>query len=593
MFDSSSHKLLRLFLAAPWRYTAARPRPGNRAARGARLTVEALEERALLAAAGAGFVQSNLVSDMPGLAAFTDPQLLNPWGLTASAQGPFWVADNQTGFSTLYDGAGNKNGLVVNIPSAPGNPFTHPTPTGTVFNTDPNPADFNVTAMGQPMASVFLFATLDGTVSGWNGLGTDAVLAVQSPGSIFTGLAIDTSQVAGNTLLYAADWGKGTIDVFKGNFQQIDRGAFQDPAIPSGFRPFNVQDINGTIFVTYAQFAPATGADTGTGGFVAEFTRDGVLKATLNGNGPFNSPWGVAQAPAGFGNLGGDLLVGNFGDGHINAFDANGNFVGVLRDASGSPITIGNLWALRFGNGAGAGDANTLFFTAGVTDAPTTLFGASDGLLGALQPLTQNQRFVGQVYQDLLRRSVDATGLTAWTSLLNQGMSRDQVVQDIESSLEFRTDQVTAIYNQFLHRGVDPSGLATFTNLLASGGTVEQVEALVVGSAEYFQNRGGGTNTGFLSALYQDGLNRAVDPIGQAVFGMALANGVTPGQVAAAVFGSLEFLQDTVQGFYQNLLHRAADPTGLNAFVSALQSGATDQQVIAAIAGSSEFFANV
>jgi len=593
MFDNFSRKLQLLFRSAACRYAAARPRRGHQAARGARLTVEGLEERALLDASAIGFIEANLVSDIPGMAATTDPQLINPWGITASGQSPFWVSDNQTGFSTLYNGAGNKQALVVTIPSAPGSMFAHSTPTGTVFNTDPNGADFAVTAMGTTAASKFLFATLDGTISGWNGTGTNAIIAFQSAGSIFTGLAIDTSQAAGNTLLYAADWGKGTVDVFNGNFQQVDQGAFQDSAIPSGFCPFNVQDINGTIFVTYAQFDPASGADTGTGGFVAEFTRDGVLKATLNGTGHLNSPWGVAQAPASFGSFGGDVLIGNFGDGHINAFDANGNFVDVVRDAAGNPITIGNLWGLRFGNGAGSGDANTLFFTAGVTDAPATLFGASDGLLGSLQPETQNQRFVSQVYMNLLKRGVDPTGLNAWTAMLNQGMSRTQVVQAIEGSLEFRTDQVTAIYRQFLHRAVDPTGMATFTNLLAGGDTVEQVEAMVVGSQEYFQNRGGGTNSGFLSALYQDGLNRAIDATGQAAFGMALANGATRGQVAAAVFGSTEFLRDSVQGFYQNLLKRAADPTGLNAFVNELQHGVTDQQVIAAIAGSTEFFANV
>jgi uncharacterized protein (TIGR03118 family) len=584
MFGPFSRKLLKRISQA-----ATSRRPVRRRS----LEVEGLEERSLLTAAPIGFVQANLVSDIAGLAAVTDPQLINPWGLTASAKGPFWVSDNQTGFSTLYDGSGNKQGLVVTIPSAPGSPFSHPTPTGTVFNTDTNAGDFNVTAQGQTSASIFLFATLDGTISGWNGMGTDAIVAFQSAGSIFTGLAIDTSQSAGNTLLYAADWGKGTVTVLNGQFQQVDQGAFQDSAIPSGFRPFNVQDINGTIFVTYAQFAPSTGADTGTGGFVAEFTRDGVLKATLTGNGQFNSPWGVAQAPVGFGSFGGDVLIGNFGDGHINAFDANGNFVDVLRDAAGNPITIGNLWALRFGNGANAGDANTLFFTAGVTDAPTTIFGATDGLLGSLQPETPNQRFVGQVYQDLLKRGVDPAGLNNWTGLLNQGVSRAQVVQDIEGSMEFRTDQVTAIYNQFLRRAVDASGLATFTNFLANGGTVEQVEAMVVGSPEYFQSRGGGTNNGFLKALYQDALNRAIDPTGQSTFGMALGNGATTGQVAAAVFASTEFLQDTVQGFYSNLLHRTADTFGLNSFLNAMQGGATDQQVIAAIAGSDEFFANV
>jgi len=371
------------------------PRP-----RTCRLAVEQLEDRRLLSA---DFLQTNLVSDIPGLAAFTDPQLINPWGLTASGGSPFWVSDNQTGFSTLYNGQGVKAGLVVAIPSAPGSPFTHATPTGTVFNTDSNANDFEVTAIGKkgPVTarSIFLFDTLDGTISGWNGTGTNAVIApVDDPNAIFTGLAIDTSASAGNSLLYAADWGKGTVDVFNGSFTQVDKGSFQDPAIPSDFRPFNVQDLNGHIFVTYAQFAPATGADTGTGGFVAEFSRDGVLETTIKGGGHLNSPWGLAMAPQGFGDLGGDLLVGNFGDGHINAFNlsdpshGNANFEGTLTDASEKPITIENLWAIRFGNGGAAGSTNTLFFTAGLTDAPATIFGATDGLLGSLQAISSVRR---------------------------------------------------------------------------------------------------------------------------------------------------------------------------------------------------------
>jgi uncharacterized protein (TIGR03118 family) len=357
-----------------------RNRPARKPA-GFRPSVETLEDRHLLATA---FLQTNLVSDIPGLAAVTDPQLINPWGLTASSTGPFWVSDNQVGLSTLYNGQGDKLGLVVNIPSAANSPFTHATPTGTVFNTDPNKSDFNVTDSGTTRAAIFLFDTLDGTIDGWNGASDNAVIAVQKPGAVYTGLAIDTSTTAGNTLLYAADWGKDSVDVFTGTFEQIDQTTFQDRAIPKDFRPFNVQDVDGTIVVTYAQFDPSTGADTGKGGYVAEYSRDGELLMTIR-SGRFNSPWGVALAPAGFGDVGGDLLIGNFGDGHINAFDKHGHFVAELKDAAGKPITIGNLWALRFGNGGAAGDANTLFFTAGLTDAPATIFGATDGLLGSLQ----------------------------------------------------------------------------------------------------------------------------------------------------------------------------------------------------------------
>jgi uncharacterized protein (TIGR03118 family) len=345
--------------------------------------LEALEDRCVPSAAE--FVQTNLVSDVRGMAANTDPQLVNPWGLATGPGGPFWVSDNQTGFSTLYDNLGNKF-ATFNIPKAPGSSFTHATPTGIVFNTDNSPNDFVVTAKGPggTAASIFLFATLDGTISGWNGNGENAIVAVKNPGAVYTGLAMDTN--ASNSLLYAADWGKGTVDVFNGNFQQIDKNAFKDPAIPAGFRPFNVQDVNGQVYVTYAQFDPTTGADTGTGGFVARFNRDGVLQQTITGDGWFNSPWGIALAPSGFGHFGGDLLVGNFGDGTINAFNPhNGHFVGQLQTTAGQPFQVNNLWALEFGQGGVSGSPNTLFFTAGVKDAPATIFGASHGLFGSLQ----------------------------------------------------------------------------------------------------------------------------------------------------------------------------------------------------------------
>jgi uncharacterized protein (TIGR03118 family) len=570
-----------------WINGLMRSRPIMRTRRTFRPCAEGLEERWLLAN---NFVQANLVSDIPGMAAVTDPQLINPWGLVAGSNTPFWVSDNQNGFSTLYSGQGAKNGLVVSIPMAPGSPFQHATPTGTVSNTDPS-GGFNVTDSGTTAASIFLFATLDGTIDGWNGASTNAIIAVNNAGAIYTGLAIDTN--ASSTLLYAADWGKGTVDVFNANFQQVDQNAFTDAAIPQGFRPFNVQDIGGNVFVAYAQVDSHTGADTGSGGFVAEFTHDGVLETTLTGQGHFNSPWGLAQAPAGFGNLGGDLLVGSFGDGHINAFDSKGNFVDVLRDVTGNPITVSNLWGIEFGNGGPAGSASTLFFTAGLTDAPATIFGATDGLLGSLRAETANERFVSQVYLDLLHRQVDQTGFNSFTSLLNQGASRTQVVMDIESSLEFRSDEIKALYTRYLHRAADPSGLANFTNFLAGGGTVEQVGTIIAGSPEYFQVRGGSSNNGFLQALYQDALNRGIDPSGQMIFGNALMNGATRAQVAAAIFSSTEFRQDLVQSDYQSFLHRAADPSGLGTFVGALAHGTSDEQVAADIIGSAEFFAGV
>jgi uncharacterized protein (TIGR03118 family) len=354
-----------------------------------RLALEKLEDRCVPASA---FLQTNLTSNIAGLAQNLDSNLINPWGLTSGPGSPFWVSDNQTGAATLYNGQGSPQSLIVNIPLNPNDSPAQPhaTPTGTVFNT--SGSGFDLTSGNDKTSADFLFDTLDGTIAAWNpGVNLhNAVSEVKVAGAVFTGLAIDAGTAPGQGQLYAADWGKGTVDVFDSKFNQIDKGAFQDKKIPSSFRPFNVQDIGGQLYVTYARFDPTTGVDLAAAGngFVDVFNRDGVLQQRLIRHGNLDSPWGLAVAPKGFGGFGGDLLVGNFGDGHINAYDPhNGHFVGQQKDATGKPITEGNLWALRFGNGGAAGNANTLFFTAGLVDAPATPFGASAGLLGSLQAI--------------------------------------------------------------------------------------------------------------------------------------------------------------------------------------------------------------
>ena len=341
------------------------------------------------------FLQTDLVSNVQGMAATFDPSLVNPWGLSASGTSPFWVSDNNTGLSTLYNGQGMKVPLTVTIPAATAG--AQGTPTGTVANPVSNGFEVTKVVNGKPVtaAPAFLFATLDGTISGWspnldpNNAPTDDVIAVTNPNEVYTGLTLDATTGL-PPRLYAADWSGNTVDVFDQNFKPVDKGAFQDPKIPSDFHVFNVQDLNGLIYVTYAKFDPATGVDaSGPGnGFVDVFSRDGVLLNHLISHDHLDSPWGLAIAPAGFGSFGGDLLVGNFGDGTIHAYDPNnGHFEGTLRDAAGKPIQIENLWALRFGNNAGSGSSNTLFFTAGVIDDPATPFGASAGLLGSLQAI--------------------------------------------------------------------------------------------------------------------------------------------------------------------------------------------------------------
>jgi uncharacterized protein (TIGR03118 family) len=336
--------------------------------------LEHLEDRCLLAG---GFAQVNLASDVPRLASVTDPNLVNPWGIAFSPTGPFWSADNGSGVSDLLDGRGQPVPLVVTVPSAG---RAGGTPTGTVFNGGPG---FAISENGVSAPSRFLFATEDGTISGWTTVvdPTRALVAVDNSasGAVYTGLALAAGP-AGNSFLYAADFRHGMIDVFNQDFQPVVRsGAFQDPNLPEGYAPFNIQNINNMLFVTYAQ-QDENGRDDVAGaghGFIDVYDPNGNLVSRFASQGALNSPWGLALAPADFGSFGGALLVGNNGDGHIDAYDPrSGAFRGELAGANGTPIAIPNLWALAFGNGHFGGDSDTLFFAAGVDYNAHGLFGA-------------------------------------------------------------------------------------------------------------------------------------------------------------------------------------------------------------------------
>ena len=311
------------------------------------------------------YVQHNLVSDGFLPADHTDSHLVNAWGLTSLPGSPWWVADNGTDVSTLYTADGTPRPLVVSVPNAP---------TGAVSNTGPS----FVVGSGP---ALFLFATEEGKLLGWNmSLGTTAQVAVDKSGedAVFKGLAI-----AGDRL-YATDFHNGKVDVFDGSFGDVNTpGAFVDPSIPAGYAPFGIQNVGGDIFVTYAkQDADRHDDVAGQGlGFVDEFDASGALLGRVATHGQLNSPWGLALAPASFGRFGGDLLVGNFGDGQITAFERQptGKFEprGQLRTGSGSVLTIDGLWALQFGKGALAnnGPTDTLFFTAGPAGESHGLFG--------------------------------------------------------------------------------------------------------------------------------------------------------------------------------------------------------------------------
>jgi uncharacterized protein (TIGR03118 family) len=331
--------------------------------------LETLEDRCVPAIGL--FQQTNLVSDIPGMAQFTDPNLINPWGITSSATSPFWISNNNSGTSTLYNGAGNKIPLTVTIPGPGG---AQGTPTGVVFN---GTSGFN--------GSVFIFATEDGTIAGWNP-GVDLFNAhtfvdnsniPPGNGAVYKGLAIG-NDAAGQTLIYATNFRAGTIDVFDSNFTATKlAGSFTDPNLPSGYAPFGIQEIGGKLYVTYALQDSAKHDDVaGKGhGFVDVFSNDGVLQRRFASRGVLDSPWGLALAPPDMGG-GSTLLVGNFGNGHIDAFDLNsGISLGPLLNTNFQPVTISGLWGLRFGNGHTAGPKDTLFFTAGINDEADGLFG--------------------------------------------------------------------------------------------------------------------------------------------------------------------------------------------------------------------------
>jgi len=344
------------------------------------LCLETLEDRCLLSG---NVLQTNLVSDLPGVAKVLDPNLANPWGIAESPTSPFWISDNNSGLSTLYNTPGNPQSLVEGIPG-PGKLAGEPT--GTVFNIAMGNNAFLISNGGNSAPAIFLFATQNGTIAGWNPTiaGTHAVIAVDSSygtdGAVYTGLAIATDAYA-HTLLYVANFRAGRIDVFNADFQpaSLPADAFFDPQIPNGYAPFNVQAIGNQIYVTYAyQNAAKDQVVNGPNyGFIDVFNFDGSGGHRLVSGGPLNSPWGMAIAPASLGNFAGDLLVGNFGDGHINVFDPqSGNFLGMLKDSDGDALQINGLWALTVGNGTMGGDQNTIYFTAGIDNEQHGLFGS-------------------------------------------------------------------------------------------------------------------------------------------------------------------------------------------------------------------------
>jgi uncharacterized protein (TIGR03118 family) len=311
--------------------------------------------------AAAQYQLTNLVSNQTGQAKHTDPLLVNAWGLVYAPTGPFWISDEGSGWSTLYDGNGNKQALNVLVPTAGGD--GPGTPTGIVFN---GSQDFQV----QGWPSIFLFATLDGTISGWAPQSNPnaSIVAVTTPGAVYTGLAI-TANTSGN-FLFAADTANNKVDVFDANFNLVT--SFTDSTVAAGFTPFGMQDFGGLVYVSFASTSGASG------GYIDIYSEAGTFIKRLTSGAPLNQPWGFAIAPRNFGALSNTLLISNnTNSGAIHAYNSvTGQFVGTINDTTGKDIEIDQLWGIEFGGGtAKNGAANSLYFAAGPHNNTSGTFG--------------------------------------------------------------------------------------------------------------------------------------------------------------------------------------------------------------------------
>jgi uncharacterized protein (TIGR03118 family) len=318
------------------------------------------------------FKQTNLVSDTPGLAANTDPKLINPWGIAYIPGQAFWIADNNSGFSTLYNQAGvNAGNFAVPAPPGDGNPAT---PTGIVANVAGT--GFNVN--GRP--AVFIFDSEDGTISAWNGVDPVTTMVDNSvAGAVYKGLAL-VNLGQGGSFLLAANFNSGKVDVFDTNFRTAHlTGDLTDPQIPNTYAPFGIHIVNHEIFITYAlqDQAKHDPVHQAGAGYVDIFDLNGGFMSRLASQGNLNAPWGVVIPPAGFGPFAGKVLVGEFGNGVIDVYDlGTGNLVDQMKDSTGAVITNASLWDMVFGGGGSSGDPNTLYITAGLANEQHGLFAA-------------------------------------------------------------------------------------------------------------------------------------------------------------------------------------------------------------------------
>jgi uncharacterized protein (TIGR03118 family) len=392
-----------------------------------------------VAAPANAYIQHNLVADTAGIADITDPNLVNPWGIAISATSPFWLSDNGTGLATVYSTSATAtiSTVALKVTMTPGSASTGSTGapvTGQLSNTT------TVFLIGTTKAS-FLFCTEDGTVAGWNS-GTASVVKVDNSlkGAVYKGMALGGTTAAPQ--LYVANFHAGTVEVYDGNFAPValPAAAFTDSQLPAGFAPFNIVNLNNKLYIAYAKQDAAKHDDSaGPGnGYVDIFDMSGALVTRLVAGGTLNSPWGMAIAPANFGALANMLLVGNFGNGRINAFDpATGAPQGAVQDPTGAPITIGGLWALQVGNGKSGGDASAVYFSAGPG-------GEAHGLLGSLQAAP-----VSAATNPVVNAASFQTGMAqyTWVSVFGSNLSSTtrnwQTADFVNNALPTQLDKVS------------------------------------------------------------------------------------------------------------------------------------------------------
>jgi uncharacterized protein (TIGR03118 family) len=468
------------------------------------------------------YLVHNLVSDLANTADHQDPNLVDPWGVGFGLT-PFWVGNNGAGTATLYGGSGAASPLVVTIPQA-GNAGTAGPVTGVIFNTFASDVNAFDVQSGKP--ALFIFCSEDGVISGWNQSvsGTKAAILFDNSksGAVYTGCALGGTAAA--PYLFAANFHAGTVDVFDAHLnlnpapygqsglpQPFSASAsFSNPPIPDGYAPYNIRNINGTLFVTYAkQDAQKQDSICGPGnGYVATFNMNGALMANLASGGPLNSPWGMAIAPPTFGLFAGALLVGNFSDGRINAFNATtGAMLGALHDATGNPIAIPGLWSLNFGGGAQSEDPGTLYITAGIGGGPNNDPLESHGLLASIQAAPS---FVTSGVQSAASFIAGPIAPNTWVQIEGSGLSATTSAWQVTGST--LPTEVNGV-------GVTINGAAVPVSFVSN----TQVDFLVPVTLATGMAQIQTTNNGLISAA----VTVNVDPLAPALFtvGTNAANG--------------------------------------------------------------------